>query len=80
MKSGKWLRADRGGLTDVLVRPGQPVEKGEPLAHITDWWGDPVQQLTAPANGVVLGTLRRPLVLEGTRIVHLAVDTNEPSD
>ena len=80
MKSGAWLRASRGGLADVLVRPGQPVEEDEPLARITDWWGDPVQELTAPASGVVLGTLRRPLVLEGTRIVHLAVDTPEPSD
>lgn len=80
MKSGKWLRAERGGLADVVVRPGQAVRAGEPLAHVTDWWGDQVQVLTAPSDGIVLGTLRRPLVLEGTRIVHLAVETTEPTD
>jgi len=80
LKSGRWLRADRGGLADVAVRPGETVRAGQTLARVTDWWGDLVQELKAPSDGVVLGCLRRPLVLDGTRIIHLAVDTREPTD
>jgi predicted deacylase len=80
LRSGRWLRADQGGLADVLVRPGDVVEQGQPLAHITDWWGDEAQILVAPHDGVVLGALRRPLVLDGTRVIHLATDADELAD
>jgi predicted deacylase len=49
------------------VRAGQQVEEGQPLGELRDYFGEPLAQITAPAEGVVL-----------FRVTSLAIDAGDP--
>jgi len=49
-----WLRAEAGGLYYPSVGVGDGVEKGQPLGRIADFFGETLQELHAPAHGIVL--------------------------
>jgi hypothetical protein len=68
----RWLRAGAPGLATGLPQPGERVSAGHHVAHVVDVWGDVLASVRAPDSGIVLGALRRPFVVEGTRVVHLA--------
>jgi predicted deacylase len=68
----RWLRAPAPGLATGIVDPGSQVTEGSIVASVADVWGDVIGTVRAPENGIVLGALRRPFVVEGTRVVHLA--------
>lgn len=52
---GNWLRARRGGAYYCLVEPGQRVQRGTVLAEVRDAFGETVEQIVAPVDGVVIG-------------------------
>lgn len=66
-----WLRADRGGILELDVEPGDLVQRGDALGRIVDPLGDHVDTVTAPRSGVVLGATTTPHVYPGTALVHL---------
>lgn len=49
-----WLRAEQDGLWYPAARSGQTVRKGQALGRITDPFGDTLQPVAAPLEGVVL--------------------------
>jgi predicted deacylase len=55
VRQGNWLRARRGGAYVCLVQPGQRVSKGELLAEVRDAFGETVERIVAPVDGVVIG-------------------------
>jgi predicted deacylase len=67
-----WIRAERGGILDLLVRPGELVYEGEPVGSITNPFGREVVALRADATGVVLGTTTIPMVNPGDAVAHVA--------
>ncbi len=46
--------ADAAGLWVPAITPGAPVEAGEVLGQIWDYFGEPLHEVTAPFDGVVL--------------------------
>lgn len=71
VKRSSWVRADRGGLLDVYVRPGDVVHEGDEIAVITNPFGREKDSLKAPFNGLVIGRVTLPLVNPGNPIAHL---------
>ncbi|MEQ8788133.1 MAG: succinylglutamate desuccinylase/aspartoacylase family protein [Pirellulaceae bacterium] len=69
----KWIRADRGGFLRFHVRPGQVVNKGQPLATNTNLLGREHNTLVAPFSCVVLGMTTLPATSPGEPICHLGM-------
>ncbi|HEX2251651.1 MAG TPA: succinylglutamate desuccinylase/aspartoacylase family protein [Thermoanaerobaculia bacterium] len=68
----RWLRARRSGLLDLAVLPGQPVDRGEPVATCWDPLAGTQEELEAPCDGLVLGLARQPVVDAGEPVCQVA--------
>jgi uncharacterized protein len=82
-----WVRADRGGIVDLHVGPGEPVEVDQPLWTVTGPFGRERSQKVSPYEGVVIGMTTLPLVNPGDAVLHIAVpgqhertSIDEPTD
>ena len=67
-----WIRARRGGILRIEVELGQRVRLRERVGIIADAFGENKVTVKAPADGIVIGLARNPLVYQGDAIVHLA--------
>lgn len=67
----KWVRAENGGFLQFHVKPGDVIEKGQPLTTNTDLLGHEISVLTAPFNSVVIGLTTIPAVSPGEPVCHL---------
>jgi predicted deacylase len=47
--------AERGGIVEFTVRPGDDVAKGKRIGRVRDVWGRVVEEVLAPADGFVIG-------------------------
>ena len=72
LKTTEWVRAEKGGILDLIATPGELVYKHEELAVIENPFGREVSTVLAPFTGLVLGTTTRPMVNPGDAICHLA--------
>src|SRR5262245_51141886 len=72
VKVSEWIRAPRGGIADVLIRPGEIVYAGDEIASITNPFGRAVSSVRSPLTGLVLGITTVPMVSPGDAICHLA--------
>jgi len=70
-RSSGWLYTQEGGLLTVLPDLLDRVEEGEVLAHMTNIFGDRVEEFRAPSAGVVIGRSVNPVGGSGARILHL---------
>ena len=57
-----WLRATGAGWWDSAVSSGDEVRDGQLLGRVRDLWGDELEQVLAPADGVVLFVTTSPAV------------------
>lgn len=71
VRTGEWVRADRGGIVNVLVEPGDLVYSGDELGVISNPYGRELKAIKAPFTGLVVGITVNPLVNPGTPICHL---------
>lgn len=71
VKHCSWIRAEKGGLLDVYVQPGDLVYKGDEIAVITSPFGREVASLRSPFTGLVISTVTLPLVNPGNPIAHV---------
>ena len=71
LDASKWLRAERGGFLQFHVKPGELVEKEQPIATNTSLLGVERNSLVAPFDGVVIGMTTLPSVAPGEPVVHL---------
>jgi hypothetical protein len=67
------LRAHRGGLLRTEVELGAVVKKGQLLATITDIWGDVVETVVAPQDGVFVRSTTLSNLATGERAVTLGL-------
>ncbi|GMV39198.1 MAG: succinylglutamate desuccinylase [Myxococcales bacterium] len=67
-----WVRADRGGILDLLVGLGQGVSAGEPVAVSSNPFGKERTTLVAPMEGIVLGRTSLPMVNPGDAVCCIA--------
>jgi predicted deacylase len=72
VKVSEWVRAPRGGIADVRVRPGEIVYAGQPIASITNPFGREVSSVLSPLTGLVLGITTVPMVNPGDAVCHVA--------
>ncbi len=71
VQKSKWIRADRGGFLQYHIKPGDVLEKGQPLATNTTLLGDETNVILSPFNAVVIGMTTLPAVSPGEPICHL---------
>ncbi len=71
IQDSKWIRAERGGFLHFHVKPGDIIEKGQPLATNTTLLGFEHSTLYAPFNAVVIGMTSLPAISPGDPICNL---------
>ena len=67
----KWIRAERGGFLQFHIKPGDIVEKDQPLATNTTLLGHERSTLHAPFDAVVIGMTSLPAVSPGEPVCNL---------
>ena len=70
--ASQWLRSPVSGLVRTLKDVGAHVKEGETLGIITDQFGKPQGEVSAPFEGIIIGQLKRPLVNSGDALYHIA--------
>lgn len=79
-----WVRARRGGLVEILVNLADPVERGQPVALISDAFGVRPTTVKASETGWVIAKTLRPLVHSGDALVHIGAiagrERDDPAD
>lgn len=76
----RWTRARRGGIAEILVKLGQQVEEGEPVAAISDAFDVRPTMVKATETGWVIARSIRPMVNAGDALVHVAAETGPDED
>ena len=71
IRKSKWIRAERGGFLLFHVKPGDIIEKGQPLATNTTLLGRDNSTVHAPFNAVVIGMTSLPAISPGEPICNL---------
>jgi predicted deacylase len=69
-----WLRCKRAGWWAPSVRVGDEVAEGAPLGEIRDLWGDVHEEISAPADGVVLFLTTSPAVSDDGLLLGLGAE------
>jgi predicted deacylase len=72
VKVAPWVRAPKGGIADVQVRPGELVYKGDAIASITNPFGREVSAVRSPLTGLVVGVTTVPMVQPGDTLCRVA--------
>jgi predicted deacylase len=67
----RWIRAKRGGIVNLQVKPGDIIEKNEVIAVNTKPFGTEVRRIRAPYSGLVVGCATLPMVIPGSAVCHL---------
>ncbi len=67
----RWIRAERGGLIQMHVAPGDVVVQGQPLASSCSLLNENQNQLVSPYTGIVLCVSTLPSVKPGEPVVHI---------
>ncbi len=71
VKKTSWIRAEKGGFLQFHIKPGEIVEKDQPLATNTTLLGHERRTLLAPFNAVVVGMTTLPAVSPGEPVCNL---------
>lgn len=72
VKASEWIRAEKGGILDLAVKPGDLIYEGDRIGSILNPFGKTVTQIRAPTTGIVIGVTTAPLTVPGTGIAHVA--------
>ena len=71
VEKSKWIRAERGGFLQFHVKPGDIIEKNQPLATNTTLLGRERSVLYSPFAAVVIGMTTLPAISPGEPICNL---------
>jgi predicted deacylase len=82
IETSKWMRAERGGFLQFHVKPGDIIEKDQPISTNTTLLGREQSVLHSPFNAVVIGMTTLPAISPGEPICHLGKlsKTTQPSE
>ena len=67
-----WVRAPRGGVAQMVRESGDPVRKGDVLARVGGLFGEEVQEMVSPLDGIIIGHATLPVVHQGDALFHIA--------
>jgi hypothetical protein len=65
-----WLRADAGGIVEMLYDRGDLVRKGATICRITNPFKTDETTVEAPFTGLLVGVLENPVVYPGNPLCH----------
>ena len=71
MKKFLGVTSPADGIFYPAVEPGDTLEKGQFLGELHDYFGNKLEDITAPANAVVLGVITTPAMNEGSMLFGL---------
>jgi len=71
VKKSKWIRAEKGGFLEFHVKPGEVIEKGQPISTNTNLLGRDRHTVNAPFDAVVIGMTTLPAISPGDPICNL---------
>jgi predicted deacylase len=71
VKTGEWVRADRGGILNLTAEPGDLVYANDELGVISNPFGRELKGIKAPFTGLIVGITVNPLVNPGSPICHI---------
>ena len=71
IQKSKWVRAEKGGFLQFHIKPGDVIEKDQPLATNTTLLGRERSVLHAPFDAVVIGMTTLPATSPGEPVCHL---------
>jgi hypothetical protein len=74
----QWVRADASGIYIPAVKLGQRVERGQPLALVTDPFSSRRTEIHAPRDGRVLGMALGQVVIPGFALFHIGEEQAGP--
>ena len=69
-----WLYTKSTGVWYPKVAPGDAVRKGEQIGTVGDLFGDTLEEIVSPVNGVVLFLTINPSVLENGLLMGIGVE------
>ena len=72
VKASMWIRAEKGGILHLSVKPGDLIYEGDIIGSILNPFGKTVTQIRTPTTGIVIGVTTAPLTVPGTGIAHIA--------
>lgn len=72
VKSSEWIRAEKGGILDLEVKPGDLIYEGDSIGSILNPFGKTVTEMKSPYTGIVIGVTRSPLTVPGSGVIHVA--------
>jgi predicted deacylase len=72
-KRSFWIHAENGGVLEVFPKLASKVLKGDLIAAVRNIYGEVVEQIYAPEDGVVVGKSTNPVCHTGSRVLHLGV-------
>jgi uncharacterized protein len=73
LHESRWLRAERGGILELHVSPGDHVQPDQPLWTTSSALGAERASVDAEEEGFVIGSTTLPLVQPGQALLHLAL-------
>jgi uncharacterized protein len=86
LHASRWLRAERGGILELHVAPGDRIAPGDPLWTTVSPLGAERASVEAAEDGYVIGATTLPLVQPGQALLHVALPgeresaEDDPSD
>jgi uncharacterized protein len=69
-----WLRSTNEGWWDAAVGSGDEVVEGQLLGRVRNLWGDSLEEVSAPADGVILFITTSPAVTADGLLLGLGAD------
>jgi hypothetical protein len=69
-----WLRSAHEGWWDAAVAAGDEVAAGALLGRVRNLWGDPLEEIEAPKDGVILFITTSPAVAADGLLLGLGTD------
>jgi len=72
-----WINAPRGGLYRPVLRGGERVKQGEPIGRFYDLYGDLIEEVKAPASGIVLTAHPGPALPAGETLIQIGTSPRE---
>lgn len=76
----RWLRADTGGLVEMVWGPNPLVHEGDTICPISDHIKPVERVVEAPYTGLIVGVLENPVALPGHPLCHLVRNGTDTSD
>jgi predicted deacylase len=74
VRSFIWLRSTNEGWWDAAVGSGDEVVEGQLLGRVRNLWGDSLEEISAPADGVILFITTSPAVTADGLLLGLGAD------